>query len=79
MGTRDAKPLDLDELDSELKRMQDLAKAAFEADFAGNLKHWQELHVKCREDLATLVATVRDLQRNRELLIRERDEARALV
>jgi hypothetical protein len=70
METTKTAPLAPDVMIEELDRMERLTQDALEADFSGTEKNWSEMHVKCRHDLATAVATAR------QLLI-ERDQARA--
>ncbi len=78
MGTK-IEPLVGAELDRKLEQLEAQARTWVDLDLSGNHKLWQETHVALREDVSRLVATIRDLQRDRELIIKERDAARALV
>jgi len=56
----DAKPLSEFVMQSELQRMEKLIKDAIDADLAGDRRPWETLHIRIREDLATLVTKVRE-------------------
>jgi len=62
LGTlvNEAKPLSALVMQSELQRMEKLIKDTIDADLAGDRRPWETLHIRIREDLATLVAKVRE-------------------
>jgi hypothetical protein len=65
------------ELDAALVSAEERVASAMSLDLSGDSGLWQAAHVRFREDLARMVTTVRDLLRERALLMEELRDAKA--